>query len=106
MKNTSCSIHLLLLSSICFGQKIKVKNNIVCADKKPVLRIEKANGRRPDFTPEKVILSNDNDTLVWFSKNRAYLSKANYESEERMITYYSFEIKGTGILLNYANGAA
>lgn len=91
----------LLLSLACFGQKIKVKKNIVWRDNLPVLRIENVNVQRPKFKAEKAIISIDNDTVAWLSKNFAYIPKANYEYEEPMISYYEFELNGIDSFITY-----
>lgn len=91
----------LLLSVTCFGQKIKVKKNIVCKDNLPVLRIEKVSVKRPKFMAEKAVISIDNDTLAWLSKKFAYIPKANYEYEERMLSYYEFELYGIDSVMTY-----
>lgn len=87
---------LLLLSAPIFAQKVKVKKGIICLNGVEMYRIVETGWH------EKAILAiEDGDTLVWMRQRQIIGTKADFETEERVLNYWELSFASPGLECHY-----
>jgi hypothetical protein len=89
--------YLLLLALLPFGygQKIREKKDIISVDDVPLYKFIRTKGGLGKAEHEHVIMTMDNDTLVWYKYVALALRKQEHEKFPPKDNYWELRFKGT-----------